>query len=83
MTVYQCDSCDGEHPGGAQGTCFLVLPNGRTNHFCSRACLRAYVNSQPTPDKFFTRLGMYFLFIGGALFGAFIHYLTHLSQLQP
>lgn len=44
MTVYQCDSCDSDAPGGVRGTSFLVRPDGQTYHFCSGACLRAYVN---------------------------------------
>lgn len=46
MTTYQCDSCREEMPGGAVGTSFLVRgSNGRTDHFCSNACLTAYVNT--------------------------------------
>ncbi len=50
MTVYQCDTCDGETPGGARGSTFLVHPDGKTSHFCSGACLRAYVNGTAAPD---------------------------------
>lgn len=52
MTVYQCDVCDGDFPGGAKGSTFLVKnPSAATSHFCSGACLRAYVNGQPLPSR--------------------------------
>lgn len=49
MTIYECDSCGGETPGGAIGTTFLVKSDAHTLHFCSSACLRAHVNGRPLP----------------------------------
>ncbi len=65
MTTYQCDTCDGETPGGAAGTSFLVRPNGTTFHFCSSACLRAYVNGSVVPMPWFVWMSV------GGLIGAF------------
>lgn len=65
MTLYQCDTCDREFPGGAKGSTFLVLPEGRTYHFCSGACIRAHVNGAPTPVH---RWRGPLLFLAGGLF---------------
>lgn len=65
MTIYICDSCGAETPGGARGTSFLVRPDGKTDHFCSSACLRAYANRDvQTPSRWYGPL----MFIAGGLF---------------
>lgn len=64
MTTYQCDTCTGEASGGAAGTSFLVNPDGRTEHFCSQACLRAFVNRQEMGFSVYLIIGP---IIGGAL----------------
>lgn len=52
MTVYQCDSCGEQMPGGAAGTSFLVRGmTGRTDHFCSNACLAAFVNTHNSKTR--------------------------------
>lgn len=52
MSVYQCDGCDNDFPGSAPGSSFVVRGGtGKTNHFCSSACLRAWTNDQPAPTN--------------------------------
>ena len=50
MTIYECDACTREFPGGCKGSSFLVLPDGKTSHFCSGACIRAYVHKLRLPN---------------------------------
>lgn len=78
MTTYQCDTCDGEAPGGSAGTAFLVMPSGKTNHFCSNACLRAFVNNAPQQISHRVIIGAIMLatLIGHAVI-AFVHSTLH------
>jgi hypothetical protein len=51
VTIYECDACTREFPGGCKGSSFLVLPDGKTSHFCSGSCIRAHVNRLPVPSR--------------------------------
>jgi hypothetical protein len=64
MTVFLCDSCSRQFPGGSEGSTFLVRPNGRTDHFCSNACLRAFTNGLPRTN---VRRLVAIAFVAGAI----------------
>jgi ribosomal protein L24E len=51
VSVYLCETCNCQFPGSAAGSVFLVNPDGRTDHLCSQACLRVFVNRRP-PKRF-------------------------------
>jgi hypothetical protein len=76
VTIYRCDTCDGETPASAVGSSFLVLPDGKTDHFCSQACLRAHVNrgAEYAPLIDFLSIGLFL--------GACIEYVVHRILFQ-
>lgn len=46
-TFHECATCDNTTGPGLEGYSCIIVSSGYTQHFCSGACIRAYVNGTP------------------------------------